>query len=193
MGQHPEGRPVVCGGGEQAVEPPGAGGHRAPAGGGGRCRRKQERLHPQEQVRRYVEYLQDFNRYLGEHPGSLAGCVYLHNATSGNIAGLRHPDMAELSFYPAFAADEVAAMRSFLTRRLAPAPGAQVADDFLRSKIAPSKQLLRLVPEEIAANPQFTLLDEQQVAYRGGAARGGARQAGRCQGSGDHHRRPGDG
>src|ERR1039457_4298545 len=70
----------------------------------------QERLHPQEQVRRYVEYLQDFNRYLGEHPDSLAGCAYLHNATSGNIAGLRHPDVADLAFFPAFAADEVAAL-----------------------------------------------------------------------------------
>jgi uncharacterized protein len=127
---------------------------------------EQERLHPQEQVRRYVEYLQDFNRYLGEHPGSLAGCVFLHNATSGNIAGLRHPDVADLTFYPAFAADEVAAMRSFLTHHLAPVPGAQFADDVLASVIAPSKQLLKLVPQEIAANPQFTLLDEQQVAYQ---------------------------
>jgi hypothetical protein len=126
----------------------------------------QEQLHPQEQVRRYVEYIQDFNRYLGGHPGSLAGCVYLHNATSGNISGLRHPDLAELAFFPAFAADEVAAMRSFLTARLAPAPGAQFADDFLASRIAPSKQLLRHLREEILANPQFTLLDEQQVAYQ---------------------------
>ena len=127
---------------------------------------EQERLHPQEQVRRYAEYLEDFNRFLGEHPGAVAGCVFLHNATSGAIAGLRHPDLADLAAYPAFAGDEVAALRSFLTRRLAPAPGAQVADDVLQSVIAPSKQLLRLVPEEITANPQFTLLDEQQVAYQ---------------------------
>jgi uncharacterized protein len=126
----------------------------------------QERLHPQEQVRRYVEYLQDFNRYLAEHPGSLAGCAYLHNAASGNIAGLRHPDLADLNMFPAFAADELAALRSFFTTRLAAASGAQFADDFLASKIAPSKQLLRHVQQEITANPQFTLLDEQQVAYQ---------------------------
>jgi uncharacterized protein len=127
---------------------------------------ERERLHPQEQVRGYVEYLQDFNRYLGAHPGSLAGCVYLHNATSGNIAGLRDPELADLHSYPAFAADEVTAMRSFLTHRLAPVPGAQVADDFLASVIAPSKQLLKLAPQEIAAHKQFTLLDDQQVAYQ---------------------------
>ena len=127
---------------------------------------EQERLHPQEQVRRYVEYLQDFNRYLGGHPGSLAGCVYLHNATSANIAGLRYPEVADLDLYPAFAADEVAAMRSFLSQRFASAPGARVADDVLASVIAPSKQLVKLVQREISANPQFVLLDEQQVAYQ---------------------------
>ena len=127
---------------------------------------QQEHLHPQEQVRGYVEYLQWFNRYLGEHPGSLAGCVFLHNATSGNIAGLRHPDLADLNFFPAFAGDEVADLRKFLISRLAPAPGAQFADDFLQSKIAPSKQLLQHAQQEIAANPQFTLLDQQQVAFQ---------------------------
>ena len=129
----------------------------------------QERLHPQEQVRRYVEYLQDFNRYLGDHPGSLSGCAYLHNATSGDIAGLRHPDVADLSFFPAFAANELAALRAFLTSRLAPTSGTGFADDFLASRIAPSKQLLRHVQQEITettANTQFTLLDEQQVAYQ---------------------------
>ena len=60
---------------------------------------KRELLHPQEQVGGYVEYLRSFNRYLGEHPGSLAGCAFLHNATSGNIAGLaavivQRPDIA---------------------------------------------------------------------------------------------------
>jgi uncharacterized protein len=125
-----------------------------------------ERLHPQEQVRGYVEYLQSFNCYLGDHAGSLAGLAFLHNATAGNIAGLRHPELADLTFFPAFAADEAAALRSFLTSRLAAAEGAQVADDFLASRIAPSKQLLRLVRQEIMANPQFTLLDEQQVAYQ---------------------------
>jgi uncharacterized protein len=127
---------------------------------------EQEHLHPQEQVRRYVEYLEDFNCYLADHPQAVAGCVFMHNATSGSIAGLRHPDLADLASCPAFAADEVAAMRSFLTQRLAAVPGAQIADDVLQSVIAPSKQLLRLVLQEITANPQFTLLDEQQVAFQ---------------------------
>jgi hypothetical protein len=125
----------------------------------------QERLHPQAQVRRYAEHLRDFNAYLGQHRRPPAGCVYLHNATSTGIAGLRHPDLADLAAFPAFAADEVASLRAFLTSRLAPVPGAQIADDFLQSKVSPSKQLLEHVREEIAGNPQFILLDEQEVAF----------------------------
>ena len=125
----------------------------------------QERSHPQVQVRDYVEHLRNFNCYLGQYPRSLAGCVYLHNATSGSITGLRHPDLADLAVFPAFAADEVAGFRAFLTSHLAPAAGAQFADQILQSKIAPSKQLLEHMREEVAGNPQFTLLDEQQVAF----------------------------
>jgi DUF2075 family protein len=125
----------------------------------------QERSFPQEQVRGYVQHLRNFNRYLGEHPRSVAGCVYMHNAMSGSITGLRHPDLAGLADFPIFAGDELAAFRAFLTARLAPASGAQVADDFLQSKNAPSKQLLQHAREAIAGNPQFTLLDEQQVAF----------------------------
>jgi DUF2075 family protein len=84
---------------------------------------------------------------------------------SSRIAGLRHPDLADLAAFPAFAADEMARFRAFLTARLAPASGVQVADDFLQSKIAPSKELLQHAREAIAGNPQFTLLDEQQVAF----------------------------
>jgi hypothetical protein len=123
------------------------------------------RDHPQEQVRGYVEYLQYYNCYLAGHPGSLAGCVYMHNATSASISGLRHPDLADLALFPIFAADEIADLRAFLTARLAPVSGVPYADDFLRSRIAPSKQLLRHAREAVAGNPQFTLLDEQRVAF----------------------------
>ena len=124
-----------------------------------------ETLHPQEQVRGYVEYLRDFNCYLGGHPGSLNGCVYMHNAESSKISQLRHPKLAELSRYPIFAADQRAAFRYYLTARLAPVSGAQVADDFLSSKIAPARELLQHVREEIAGNSQYVLLDDQKVAF----------------------------
>ena len=113
----------------------------------------------------YVEYLQYFNCYLAEYRGSLSGCVYMHNAEPGSIAGLRHPDLADLASLPLFAGDEVAVLRSFLTAQLAPVSGAQYADDFLHSKMAPAKQLLRHVPQAVTGHPQFTLLDEQRDAF----------------------------
>jgi hypothetical protein len=44
-----------------------------------------ERLHPQEQVRGYVEYLQGFNCYLGDHAGrpwAWYSCTTLRQETS---------------------------------------------------------------------------------------------------------------
>ncbi|MEV0705905.1 DUF2075 domain-containing protein [Saccharopolyspora sp. NPDC050389] len=54
---------------------------------------------------------------------------------------------------------------SFLQSRLAPASGAQAADELLGSKIAPSRQLMSVAAAEIEDREQFLLLDEQQVAY----------------------------
>jgi uncharacterized protein len=124
-----------------------------------------ERLHPQEQVRGYVEYLQDFNKYLSAQPAAVAGMVLLHNATSLSIASLRAPELAELAAFPMFTGDDSAAAQAFLRSRLALTPAPQVADDVLHADIGPSKQLLDHVSEEIRAGDQFTLLDEQRATF----------------------------
>jgi uncharacterized protein len=124
-----------------------------------------ERLHPQVQVRDYVEYLLDFNKYLAAQPAAVAGMVLLHNASSLSIASLRDPKLADLAGFPMFTADDGAAAQAFLRSRLAPTPAPQVADDVLQSVIGPSKQLLQHVNEEIRTGEQFTLLDEQHAAF----------------------------
>lgn len=44
--------------------------------------------HPSEQVRSYCEYLTDYTVVLSEHPSSVAGVAYLHNATDLGVADL---------------------------------------------------------------------------------------------------------
>ena len=46
-------------------------------------------LNPIEQVRRYCEYLVNFNGALAEHPERVSGVAYLHNATEFGVSGLR--------------------------------------------------------------------------------------------------------
>lgn len=124
-----------------------------------------EWLHPQEQARGYVEYLQDFNKFVQAHPAAIRGMVFLHNATAASVASLRAPELAELASVRMFTADERGALRRFLRSRFLPSAAPQVADDFLHAEVGPSKQLLRLVNEELRTGNQFTLLDEQEVAY----------------------------
>nr|WP_062338504.1 DUF2075 domain-containing protein [Herbidospora sakaeratensis] len=114
-----------------------------------------ELLHPAEQVRRYGEYLVDFLDVLT--PESVATVAYLHDAM--------HFDVADLVADDLFTGDGRGKFRSFLRSRLAPASGEAAADRLLRSAVAPSRQLMAHAAKEIREREQFTLLDEQQVAF----------------------------
>jgi uncharacterized protein len=88
-----------------------------------------EWLHPQEQARGYVEYLQDFNKFVQAHPAAVRGMVFLHNGTSASVASLRAPELADLAPVRMFTADDRGALRRFLRSRFAPSAAPEVADD----------------------------------------------------------------
>ncbi|MFJ5608265.1 DNA/RNA helicase domain-containing protein [Streptomyces sp. NPDC093221] len=122
-------------------------------------------LNPIEQVRRYCEYLVNFNGALAEHPKRVSGVAYLHNATEFGMSGLREietDDRGQL-----FTAETRGSFLDHLRTRLSDKhPGARAADELLAGKAAPSKQLMALAAQEVREREQFVLLDEQQVAYR---------------------------
>ena len=60
---------------------------------------------------------------------------------------------------------ERSSFKNFLHEKISEAHTDSFTDDFLNSKIAPTKQLLALAADEIRNREQFHLLDEQQVAY----------------------------
>ncbi|NAS25120.1 DUF2075 domain-containing protein [Herbidospora sp. NEAU-GS84] len=122
------------------------GGHLVLTGG-------REVLHPAEQARRYGEYLVDFLDVLS--PESVATTAYLHDAMDLDVADLG--DVFTMSRRGKF--------RSFLRSRLAPEPGDAAAERLLSSPVAPSRQLMAHAAKEIREREQFTLLDEQQVAF----------------------------
>ena len=121
-------------------------------------------LHPAEQVRRYCSFLADFTRALEHSSDPLAGAAYLHNATEFGISDLRR--LPEDEHGRLFTRERRADFHEFLLSRLAPEAGTAVADILLSSAVAPSRQLLKVAASEVQTSEQFTLLDEQQVAYR---------------------------
>lgn len=123
----------------------------------------EETLHPVEQVRRYCEYMCDFLEVLKGKSDSVSGAAYLHNAMDLDVDGLSDQVRDERSRL--FTKQRRGEFHRFLRERLADEPGADAADRLLGSAVAPSKQLIAYAAKEIREREQFTLLDEQQVAY----------------------------
>jgi len=120
-------------------------------------------LHPITQVKNYCEYLKDFNRFAGNEDTTLLGVAYLHNWLDKHNAAI---DLVPPSDHGLiFTASEKGDLANYLTARITPEYSDQYTDDFLNSKIAPTKQLMEVAAEEIKNREQFILLDEQKVAY----------------------------
>ena len=118
---------------------------------------------PSDQVGGYCEYLRDFVAVLGDRDTLLAGAAYLHNATDEEAVGwLRSRVSSDESRF--FTAARRGEFLDFLTAGLSPRPGVKAADRLLGSKIAPSKQLMRVAAVAVREREQFVLLNQQQVA-----------------------------
>lgn len=122
-----------------------------------------ERLHPGEQVRRYCWHLRDFVAALDEARQTVAGVAYLHNAKDLDVDSLLSIPQDEDGRL--FTGQRRGEFLNYLRSQLAPAPGADAADELLGSAVKPSKQLMALAADEVQRRDRFVLLDEQQTAY----------------------------
>ncbi|MFG2532568.1 DNA/RNA helicase domain-containing protein [Streptomyces sp. NPDC048516] len=122
-------------------------------------------LNPIEQVRRYCEYLVNFNGAVAGHPGRVSGVAFLHNATHAGVSGLRTIELDDRG--QLFTGDRRGDFLDHLRARLSDKhPGALAADELQAAKTVPSRQLMAVAAQEVRDRQQFVLLDEQQVAYR---------------------------
>ncbi|NDA40435.1 MAG: DUF2075 domain-containing protein, partial [Actinobacteria bacterium] len=120
-------------------------------------------LHPAIQVKKYCEYLTDFNRFASSESSKVYGAAFLHNWLTPRNSAIN--SVAPSSTSMLFLGSEIATFKKFLAEKISGINSDSFTDDFLRSKLAPTKQLLNLAADEIRNREQFTLLDEQQVAY----------------------------
>ena len=122
------------------------------------------RLHPVAQVQRYCDYLVDFTSTLHDEHDAVAGAAYLHNADAEleqELGGYPQSNRGRL-----FTGAGRGKFIKFLQSRLEPGvSGSPFADQLLHSAAAPSRQLLTVVADELAAREQFILLDEQAIAF----------------------------
>ena len=120
-------------------------------------------LHPALQVKKYCEYLLDFNRFASHDSTSVFGVTYLHNWLNQRNTAIDSIPPSDTSML--FLGSERGEFSKFLNDRISESNSENYTDDFLKAKLAPTKQLLALAADEIKNREQFHLLDEQQVAY----------------------------
>ena len=122
-------------------------------------------LNPIEQVRRYGEYLVNFNGAVAENRHCVSGVAFLHNATEFGVSGLREIELDDQG--QLFTAERRGEFLDHLRSKLSDKhSGSRAADELLAGKTVPSKQLMSVAAQEVRDREQFVLLDQQQVAYR---------------------------
>ena len=122
-----------------------------------------EHAHPLLQVQGYCDYISDFVASLHGNETAVRGVAYLHNAVDLDVQDLF--EFATTERTRLFTKSRRGAFLEYLRDQFAPDQGAGAADRLLASAARPSKQLMKLAASEIKDREQFTLLDEQRLAY----------------------------
>jgi uncharacterized protein len=125
-------------------------------------------LHPSAQVYQYQCFLQDGHTAFHEGPSpiGLSSCSYLHNydpLPNDTLYAPRYEEVLRLA--PTFTADAVAALSGFLAERLGSGGGQEVLLRVEQSQYKASKKLLEHVAGLLEGRPEYTLLDEQLIAF----------------------------
>ena len=119
--------------------------------------------HPLLQVQGYCTYIGDFVASLRGDESAIRGVAYLHNAVDLDVENLF--DLATTERTRLFTKSRRGAFLDYLRAQFSSDPGAGAADRLLASATRPSKQLMQLAASEIKEREQFTLLDEQRLAF----------------------------
>ena len=129
---------------------------------------KRDVLHPSVQVGNYHRYLCDTHTafYESNAPVNLQACSYLHNYPFDPTDVIFDTKFSQhLETYPIFTLDHTAQLSTYLTDHVGAGQGLEVLQRVEESKYRPSKKLMLHVSEVIKGNPQYILLDEQQIVY----------------------------
>ncbi|WP_197326637.1 DUF2075 domain-containing protein [Ralstonia solanacearum] len=125
-------------------------------------------LHPSVQAGQYAMRLRDHHEacYADLNPVRVAACAYLHNY----IAREHDPVLADKfaaarAEAPVFTADDVDAFVAFVRGLVGHGDGLEVLRRVEKNRHRTSRKLMEHVAAAIENQPEFTLLDEQLVAF----------------------------
>ena len=122
--------------------------------------------HPSYQAYSYQRYLTDLNEEIFQERVFAHSCAYLHNYQPSNPEPLlANKFLSLVAETPLYFSNDVADLRSFVKKYVGNGKGMDILYQVDEGKIRPSKKLIDAVSGIFKSVQEFTLLDEQRVAF----------------------------
>ena len=122
--------------------------------------------HPSYQAYSYQRYLTDLNEEIFQERVFAHSCAYLHNYIPSNPEPLLAKKFLSLvAETPCYFSNDVAELRAFIKKYVGNGKGMDILFQVDKGKIRPSKKLIDAVSGIFKRVQEFTLLDEQRVAF----------------------------
>ena len=142
---------------------------------------ERDQLHPSMQALTYAQYLADAHQGYDPDSGvAIRPSSFLHNMLPVDARYLRSAKFDELMTQaPLFIGRDAEKFAEAMHLAVGKGDGERVMREALSKPAKPSRKLLQHTAAMIAGEPRYTLLDEQQIAFR--AVMGEVRRAGRAK------------
>lgn len=125
-----------------------------------------EVAHPSYQAFSYKAFLSDMNQAITDHNLNPFSCAYLHNYPKKDPEPLLAEQYLEIiRDTPVFFQNDTERLNDFLRRYVGKGNGKQILYQIENGRIRPSKKFIEYVTGLFEGNREFTLLDEQKIAY----------------------------
>ncbi len=125
-----------------------------------------ETTHPSYQAFSYQTFLEEFNKSIYEENIKPYSCAYLHNYKRCEPEPLLSKSYAQItSKTPIYFSEDSSKLQNFLKKHVGEGNGREILYKIEKGEIRPSKKLIDHVCGLVKGNKEFTLLDEQKIAY----------------------------
>jgi DUF2075 family protein/DNA replication protein DnaC len=122
--------------------------------------------HPSYQATSYKNFLKDFNEDISTNQINPYSCAYLHNYKKKNPEPLLNENyQASVKESPIYFKDDTKELETFLNKYVGKGNGRDIVYTIENGKIRPTKFLIDHVSSLLKGNKDFTLIDEQKVAF----------------------------
>ncbi len=123
-------------------------------------------VHPSYQAQSYADFIYDYNESVREKKIGLHPCAYLHNYQRRDSDPLDSPQYKTYTdLAPAFTLHQAPQLQAYIRRFIQKGDSQKVLFDIENGRIRPSKSLQDELASMLRGKKEFTLIDDQMVAF----------------------------